>query len=297
MSTAISIFIIVLVLINVIGCVWMLLWTGKKRPDDPSADSTTHTWDGDLQEYNNPLPRWWLNSFYLTVVFSVVYLILYPGFGSFPGILGWTQVGQYEEETATAEARYGEVFGAFANVPYEQMAKDSAAVELGANQFANNCATCHGSDARGAKGFPNLTDGEWLYGGDPQAIEFSIAYGRNGVMPALGAALGEKGVNDVIGYLRSLTGRNIDSSRAESGKEKFAMLCASCHGADAKGNQALGAPNLVDDIWLHGAGDPDMRDVINNGRVNQMPAHKDLLSEDRIRVLVAYVLSLNEGGD
>jgi len=293
MSTAISIFIIVLVLINVLGCIWMLLWTGKKRPEDPAADSTTHTWDGDLQEYNNPLPKWWLNMFYITVVFSVVYLVLYPGFGSFQGILGWSQTGQYDEEVATAEAKYGEVFAVFQGMPYAEMAKNPDAVALGQNQYANNCATCHGSDARGAKGFPNLTDNDWLYGGSPEAIEFSIKYGRMGVMPALGAAIGEKGVNDVIGYLRSLTGRNIDSARVAAGQQTYATLCASCHGPDATGNQALGAPNLVDEIWLHGAGDPDMRDVINNGRTNQMPAHKDLLSEDRIRVLVAYILSLS----
>jgi len=294
MSTAISIFIIALVLINVIGCVWMLLWTGKKRPEDPAADSTTHTWDGDLQEYNNPLPRWWLNLFYITVVFSVVYLVLYPGFGSFPGILGWSQVGQYETERAEAEARYGEVFAAFASVPYAELARNPEAVQLGANQFANNCATCHGSDARGAKGFPNLTDNDWLYGGSPEAIEQSIKFGRIGAMPALGAALGEKGVNDVIGYIRSLQGREIDSSRAAAGKQQYAMLCASCHGPDGVGNQALGAPNLADEIWLHGAGDPDMRSVINEGRVNEMPPHGDLLGDDRIRVLVAYLLSINE---
>jgi len=293
MSTAISIFIIALVLINVLGCIWMLLATGKKRPEDPSADSTTHTWDGDLQEYNNPLPKWWLNLFYITIVFSVIYLILYPGFGAFPGIKGWTQTGQWEEEVATAEARYGEVFAAFADMPYEQMAQNADAVELGRNQFANNCATCHGSDARGAKGFPNLTDNEWLYGGSAEAIEHSIKYGRIGAMPALGAALGEKGVNDVIGYIRSLGGRKIDSARANAGKQQFDMLCASCHGPDAKGNQALGAPNLTDDIWLHGAGDPDMRDVINAGRTNEMPAHQELLDENRIRVLVAYVLNIS----
>ncbi len=294
MSTAMSIYVMALVLINVIGCLWLLSLTTKKRPNDPAADSTTHLWDGDLEELNNPLPKWWLNLFYITIVFAVIYLILYPGFGNLPGVLGWTQTGEYDAEVEAAEARYGEVFAQHRDASYDELVTNPDALKLGRNQFANNCATCHGSDARGAKSFPNLTDDEWLWGGSAQAVEQSITYGRIGAMPALGPALGDKGVNDVIGYIRSLGGRKIDSARADAGKPLFNAMCSSCHGQDAKGNQALGAPNLTDEIWLHGAGDPDMRDVIMTGRINQMPAHKDLLGEDRIRVVTAYVLSLSK---
>jgi cytochrome c oxidase cbb3-type subunit 3 len=293
MSTGMSLYVMALVLINVIGCVWLLWFTTKTTPDDPAADSTTHLWDGDLEEYNNPLPRWWLYFFYITIVFAAIYLILYPGFGNLPGVLGWTQTGEYDQEVAMAEERYGEVFSVYADMPYEVMINDPKALALGRNQYANNCATCHGSDARGAKGFPNLSDNDWLWGGTPMAVEQSIIYGRIGAMPALGPAIGDQGVNDVIGYIRSLGGRQIDSARVDAGRQTYNNMCASCHGPDAKGNQALGAVNLTDDIWLHGAGDPDMRSVLMEGRTNQMPAHKDILSPDRIRVVTAYVLSLS----
>lgn len=293
MSTFWSIFVIVLVVINVGGCVWLIAWTMNMNTAEEDDDSTGHTWDGDLKEYNNPLPKWWLNTFYLSIIFTVIYLALYPGLGNFQGLLGWSQNGQYEEQVATSRAQYEEVYAAFAGISLEDLAKNPDALRLGRNTFMNNCASCHGSDGRGAKSFPNLTDGNWLWGGDAATVEKTIAQGRVGNMPALGAVAGEEGVEQIITYLLSDSGDS--SAEVAAGKQKFMTSgCIGCHGANAEGNPMLGAPNLRDADWLHGSSREDIRDTINNGRVNQMPAQLDLIGEDRVRMVTAYVLSLSQ---
>lgn len=295
MSTGWSIYIIILTMATVVGCLVVLMWTTKMEVDGDEVNNTTnHVWDGDVVEGNNPLPRWWLFLFWITAIFTIGYLIFYPGMGSLPGSLGWSQVGQYEREVAAAEERFGDVFAAFADLPLEDMVGDPDAVRLGRNIYMNHCATCHGSDARGAKGFPDLTVGAWLYGGDPATLEATITNGRNGVMPALGAALGEDGLDDVVAFVQGLSGRSVDAATAERGKEKFMMMCVGCHGPAGTGLAALGGANLTDDVWLHGADEADIRDVILNGRISQMPAQNEVLSRDRIRTVVAYVLSLQD---
>jgi cytochrome c oxidase cbb3-type subunit 3 len=292
MTTGWSLFVIAIVLINVIGAVWMLQVLSRRDPAE-QQQSTTHVWDKDLTELNNPLPLWWLGLYWITVIFSVAYLVIYPGFGNFSGLAGWSQARQYENEIANADEHYGNIFAAFADMPLQAMSRDAEAVKLGRNLYANYCTTCHGSDARGARGFPNLRDGAWLYGGSPEAIESTIANGRVGVMPALGPALGEQGTEEVVDYVMSLSGRGDKSSDTlAGGKQKYGQMCAACHGPTGTGIAALGAPNLTDDVWLHGGAAEDVRDVIKYGRVNEMPAQRNLLNEDRIRTLVAYVLSL-----
>jgi cytochrome c oxidase cbb3-type subunit 3 len=295
MSGTWSVIIIILVVIQVAGSLWLLQALTSNPQDEGEGDTTGHTWDEDLKEWNNPLPRWWLYLFWLTAIWLVVYLVLYPGFGSFSGVAGWTQEAQYEQEVARAEERYGDIYGAFAALSLEEMARDPDAVKLGRNLFLNNCATCHGSDARGAIGFPNLTDNAWLSDSSPAGIQNTIANGRIGVMPALGAALGEAGADAVVAYVRSLGGEQRDASLVEAGKQQYMLYCVACHAQDGTGMQALGAPNLTDNIWLHGSSDAAIRDVIVNGRTNQMPAQKEILTDDRIRTVVAYVMSLNEG--
>ena len=284
--------IIILVAVQIIGALWLLMaFTRAKKPGE--ADTTGHTWDGDLKEYNNPLPRWWLIMFWLTAFWTIVYLVIYPGMGKFEGITGWSQTGQYDEEMEAAEARYGDVFGAFADMALADMAREPGAVRLGRNLYLNNCATCHGSDARGAVGFPNLTDASWKWGGTPEAIQQTIANGRIGVMPALGAAIGEDGTRAVIQYVLSLSGKSsADADTIATGQQKYMQFCVACHSPTGQGMQALGAPNLTDDVWLYGSSEQALYDIIMNGRQNQMPAQKDVLSEQRIRVLTAYVLSL-----
>jgi cytochrome c oxidase cbb3-type subunit 3 len=293
MSTFWSIFVIVLVVINVGGCVWLIAWTMNMNTAEQDDDSTGHTWDGDLKEYNNPLPKWWLNTFYLSIIFTVIYLALYPGLGNFKGLLGWTQDGQYEEQLAASRAQYEEVYAAFVGISLEDLATNPDALRLGRNTYMNNCASCHGSDGRGAKSFPNLTDDNWLWGGDAATVQQTIAQGRVGNMPALGAVAGEEGVEQIITYLLSDTGDS--SAEVAAGKQKFMTSgCIGCHGVNAEGNPILGAPNLRDADWLHGSSREDIRDTINNGRVNQMPAQLDLIGEDRIRMVAAYVMSLGQ---
>ena len=294
-----SIFIIVLVLINVVGSLWLLqrLSSPKGTSAGGAEETTGHVWDQDIVEGNNPLPRWWLGLFWITAFFLLAYLVVYPGFGNLPGISNWTQIDQYEEEVARAEERYGNVFAAFSDVPLAELAQNAEAVALGRNLFMNHCASCHGSDARGAKSFPNLTDAAWLYGSAPETVLMSISNGRNGVMPGLGAALGDEGVNEITAYTLSLSNRDgVDQSLVAAGQQKYMQFCVACHGPTGTGNQALGAPNLTDDVWLHGSSVEDIVDIIANGRINAMPAQSDLLSEQRIRTLVAYVLSLSATG-
>ena len=297
-----NVFVVGITAVSIIGC-GVLLWMQSRvrvKPGGKGADTTGHVWDGDLEEYNNPLPKWWMNLFWITLVFSAVYLVLYPGMGTFPGVLGWSQVGQYERERAQAEARVTPLYDKYAAMDLRAVAADPQARLMGERLFLNNCAQCHGSDAGGARGFPNLRDGDWLYGGEPAQIVESITNGRMGVMPPQGAALGDEGVRNVVAYVRSLSGLTADPLKAQLGKEKYLQVCAACHGPDGKGNQALGAPNLTDKVWLYGSSEAAITETVVKGRnmnVSEgtlaMPAFKDLLGPARVHLVAAYVLGLS----
>jgi cytochrome c oxidase cbb3-type subunit 3 len=290
MTTGWTIFVLVLTVAQVAGAAWLIVWSS--RMSVPEGETTGHVWDGDVVEGNNPLPRWWLGLFWITIGFGIVFSILYPSFGDF-SLLGWSQQQQYEEEVAAAEEVYGEIFAAFAATPLPELVDDPAALSAGRNLFLNNCAPCHGTDARGARGFPNLADAEWLWGSDPEQIRTTITNGRTGVMPPLGAVLGDN-VDAVVDYVQSLAGRDIDPERVAAGQAQYQALCFACHGATGEGNPALGAPDLTNEIWLYGGGPTAIRDSIVNGRTGQMPAQEPLLGADRVHVLAAYVLSLSE---
>ena len=283
----------IITVVSILACA-VLLWQQSVHKSSGS-ETSGHIWDEDIKEYNHPLPRWWMWMFYLTIVWGLAYLVLYPGLGSYPGTLGWTQVGQLQEENEHAQQAYGPLFDKFAAQDVETLAKNPEALAIGQKLFLNSCAQCHASDGGGSRGFPNLTDVEWLWGGTPAAIKTSIAEGRLGVMPPWGQVLGEQGVKDVANHVRSLSGLTHDSIRAARGKEKFAQICVACHGADGKGNPAIGAPNLTDKVWLHGGSEEQIMLTIDKGRVDQMPAHKDLLTPAKIQLLTAYVYSLSGG--
>ena len=253
-----------------------------------------HDADG-IRELDNNLPRWWVWLFYLTIVFSLGYLVLYPGLGSYAGTLGWTQVKQLAQENDQAQVAYGQIYDKFAAQDIVALSKNGEALAIGQKLFLNNCAQCHASDGGGSRGFPSLTDVDWLWGGTPEAIKTSIAEGRLGVMPPWGPVLGEQGVKDVAHYVLSLSGGAHDSIRAARGREKYAQICVACHGAQAKGNPAMGAPDLTDKVWLHGGSEEQIIETITKGRVDQMPAHKDKLSPAKIQLLTAYVFSFSGG--
>jgi cytochrome c oxidase cbb3-type subunit 3 len=252
-----------------------------------------HVWDENLEEYNNPLPNWWRWLFYITMVFGLAYLVLYPGLGKFGGTYNWTSTGQYEAEQARAAERYGPLFAKFAAMDIPAVAADPKAREMGQRLFLNYCAQCHASDARGSRGFPNLADDDWLYGGDPATIKATIVNGRNGIMPPLGPVLGDEGVKDAAHYVLSLSGLTHDSLLASSGKALFAANCVACHGADGKGNAALGAPNLTDKVWLYGGGETSISETIRAGRNNKMPAWGEFLGDAKAHLLAAYVWGLS----
>ncbi|MBL8301507.1 MAG: cytochrome-c oxidase, cbb3-type subunit III [Ideonella sp.] len=285
-----AIYIAAAVILGLVGCLWLLL-VASKRKVMAGDNSTGHVWDEDLKELNNPLPRWWVGLFILTVVFSGVYLMFYPGLGNAAGTLGWSSAGQYQAEQDKAKAAMEPVYAAFVSQGAEALAKDPKAMGIGERLFINNCAACHGSDGRGSKGFPNLTDGDWLYGGSFEKVKETITAGRNGNMPPMAAAVGSADdVRNVANYVLSLSGSPHNAAAATAGQAKFAA-CAACHGADGKGNPAIGAPNLTDKIWLHGFGEEAVMAMINHGKTNVMPAQATRLSEAQIHVLAAYVLS------
>ena len=290
--------VVLLTVANIVAIFWLIRWTSKRRAGEVAQGEVTgHVWDGDLSEYNNPLPRWWLWMFYLTIAFSEIYLALYPGLGRFAGFLGWTSEGMYNQEVAQAESRFGPIFAAYADKDLPALAGDQEALRTGQRLFLNYCSTCHGSDARGAPGFPNLTDGQWQWGSAPAQIHQTIMAGRQGVMPAMGDALGAEGVEQVTQYVLSLSGReDANAQQAELGRPRFEMMCAACHGAEGKGNAMLGAPDLTNNIWLYGGSAGVIARTIQEGRQGVMPAFGDFLGEDRVHVLAAYVYSLSEEG-
>ena len=295
MSFAWSSYIIFFVVFNIVACVWLLWWTAqRKKGDSIDTQTTGHVWDGDLTEYNNPLPRWWINLFYLTIIFGIAYLVWFPGMGSFEGKGEWSSKKQHDIDKKAADLKLAKSFAKFHNQPIDVIAKDPQALTTGKRIFINNCAMCHGSDARGARGFPNLSNKDWQWPNSPEDILTTIRDGRQAAMPALAGPMeSEAGISQAVVYVQSLSGMQVDASLAASGKKRFDGICAACHGADGKGNQALGAPNLTDDVWLYGNEFETMKQTVREGRSGHMPAHKGILSDTQIRLVGAYVWSVS----
>ena len=298
MSTFWSWYVIGLVAFNILGCAWLLWWTARPRKGDARPDDTSHVWDGDITEYNKPLPRWWINLFYLTIVYSIAYLFWYGGWGSYQGISGWSSTGELAQAQARENAKLDATFAPYKGKPIDVIARDPKAVKLGQAIFANTCATCHGSSAQGAIGFPNLRDDIWKWGGTPDDLLTSVLKGREGVMPPWGDVLtgmgGDTAVVSVVAYVRSLSNPQMRGDYlAVQGKRLYDGVCVACHGIDGKGNQALGAPDLTDDYWLYGDSTAQITESIVSGRHGSMPAHEPILGETRARLAAAYVWSLS----
>ena len=295
MSNFWSWYVIIITVGNMVACFWLIKWATRRRSGEAAeGDVTGHTWDDNLQEFNNPLPRWWLWLFYITLVFGFIYFALYPGLGNVQGQFGWSQVKEYQQEMDTADKTYSPIFAKYAQTDVATLAKDSEAMQAGKRLYLSYCSVCHGSDAGGAKGFPNLADNDWLYGGTDEAIKTSIMNGRMGVMPPH-SHLDEATIDNVTAFVLSMSGREVDNGKAEAGKAVFEQNCAVCHNADGKGNYMFGAPNLTDNTWLYGASEGVVKQSIRNGRNGQMPAHGEFLGADKVHLLTAYVYSLSAG--
>lgn len=288
-----NLYVVVIVVASILACAVLLIVQGKAT--FTPGKTMGHVWDGDLEEYNNPMPKWWSWMFVITVIFAFVYLALYPGLGNFKGMLGWTSVGQHKAEVEKMDATVKPLFDKFMAMDMKAVAADKQAMEMGKRLYLTYCMQCHGADARGAKGFPNLTDADWQYGGEPEQIKETIANGRMGVMPPH-EQLGGDTIKDLANYVRSLSGLPNDATRTAKGKEAFGSAgCAGCHGMDAKGMHAVGAPNLADKVWLYGSSEATISETIAKGRQNQMPAWKEFLGDAKVHLLSAYVLSLSQG--
>ena len=295
MSTTMSWIVIIGTIASLLACFWLIVWTNRQRQSDEDIkESESHVWDGNVRELNNPLPMWWLYLFVITVVGSGVYLVVYPGLGNFEGTFGWSQEDQYEREVAAAEERYGPIFASFGAMQIEELVQEPGALDIGRSLYANYCAQCHGSTGRGAIGFPNLTDDEWQWGGQPAQIEQAILTGRNGIMPSLSAAMGDD-LDAMVDYVRSMADGLDTASPIHA---KYVTFCSACHGPTGTGNAILGGPNLTDDVWLYGSSEAAVRQSIVDGRNGVMPAHEKLIGRDRARILAAYVYSLSrDSGD
>jgi cytochrome c oxidase cbb3-type subunit 3 len=289
-----NIYVVGIVLVSVIGC-GVFLWSQSSATHVEGA-TTGHVWDEDLQEFSNPLPSWWRWLFYITIVFSLFYLAMYPGLGTYQGQFNWSSTGQYDGEMKKADDQYGPVFKKFQSQDIMAVAANSEAKEMGQRLFLTYCSQCHGSDAKGARGFPNLADSDWLFGGTPDQIKESILKGRDAMMPAKGVKPDLNGdqIKDLASYVRSLSGLASDSIRAQRGKELFAPACAACHGPDGKGILGL-APNLTDKVWLYGSSEETIVETITKGRTNRMPAFGEFLGDAKVHLLTAYVYGLGGG--
>ncbi len=288
-------YISIITVVSILAC-GVFLWklTTRKLAPGEQPGTMGHVWDENLEEYNNPLPNWWRWLFYITIVFSLIYLVLYPGLGSFGGVLNWTSTNQYEKEMTAAEEQFGPVFAKYAAMEIPAVAADPEGRKIGENLFLNYCAQCHASDGRGSRGFPNLADNAWQYGGEPETIKLTLLNGRQGIMPPMAAALPGEGVKDVAHYVMSLSGMTHDNLRKTRGAALFQTNCAVCHGTDGTGNKMLGAPNLTDDAWIYGRGESAIIETLVKGRNGVMPAWGEFLGEDKVHILSAYVWSLSK---
>lgn len=297
-------YVILILLISIIAC-GVFLWSQSIHhpTTEQTTDTTGHIWDETLQEYNNPLPRWWMWLFYGTVIFGLVYVVLYPALGSFPGVFNWSTAGEHKKEVEAVDAKVKPLFDKYLKMDLKAVAADKEAMEMGGRLFQTYCMQCHGATAQGSstQGFPNLTDKDWKWGGEPDQIVESITNGRVGMMPPYGgnpeAVGGEEGAKEVANYVRSLSGLKFDGQLAAKGKTRFDAVCFACHGLDGKGMQAVGAPNLTDKVWLYGSAESKIVETVTKGRTNQMPAWKDFLGEAKIHLLAAYVLNLSAGAE
>ena len=284
--------VIVLTAVTIVGITWILF--ANRQAERRTGERTTgHEYDG-IEEYDNPLPAWWFYMFVITIVWGVGYLVVYPGMGNFPGLLGWTQVEQHDRAVAAADEKFRAMRDRYLALPIEEIASDPAVMKMGARMFGNNCAQCHGSDAGGAYGFPNLSDNDWIYGGTPEAIKATLINGRQAAMPAWQAILGDQGITETTAYVLSLNGRDADPAQVSAGKTHFTTYCAACHGVDGTGNTAMGAPNLTNGVWLYGGTEAQIAHSLRAGRNGVMPAFRDTLSEDKIHILTAYVYGLGK---
>jgi len=299
MSSAWTWYVIFLVALNIGGCAWLLWWTARRRPGDPRPDDTSHVWDGDITEYNKPLPKWWINLFYLTILFAIGYLAWFGGLGGIAGYSGWTSTQEHAKKKAVEDAKLEQTFQPFAGKPIDALARDPTAVALGRSIFGNTCATCHGSSGQGAIGYPNLTDDIWHWGGSPEQILQTVLDGREGVMPEWGTVLtgmgGPEAVDYTVAYVRTLSAPETlqNNFMAAQGRKLYEGVCAACHGVDGKGNPDLGAPDLTDAYWMYGNSRESLRQTVMHGRHGSMPAHRELLGETRARLVAAYVWSLS----
>ncbi|MBY8965845.1 cytochrome-c oxidase, cbb3-type subunit III [Algiphilus sp.] len=297
MSTFWSVTVTVVVLLNILACVWLLIWTSKKQPGEVAEGAEKdHVWDEDLRELNNPLPRWWLHTFILSIVFALGYLVAYPGLGNFPGLLGWSQHKQHDERLAEVQEQRQSFYAQFEGKSVTELAGDPAARSFGSELYSIQCAGCHGVNAQGAVGFPNLRDDVWIWGGDAQAIHTTIAKGRQAVMPQFYATLDQEAVPALIEYVRNWDNADLRGERLALAQQTFQRNCMACHGPDGQGNPLMGAPNLRNGEWLYGGSEEAVRQSILFGRNGNMPAFGNALSALDIDLLAAYVLGLNEGG-
>lgn len=283
--------VIVLTTITFVLITWILVANRKRAPIDQKT--TGHSYDG-IEEWDNPLPGWWFAMFIITIVWGIGYLIVYPGLGNFPGVLGWTSVEQHTQEVAVADEKFRAMRDKYLAMSIEDIYQDPKVRKMGMRIYGNNCSQCHGLDAAGALGYPNLADADWLYGGAADTIKHTIVNGRRAAMPAWESILGESGIQEATAYVLSLNSRDADPDMVAAGQKHYNTYCIACHGPEGKGNPMLGAPNLTNGIWLYGGSAEQIATTLTLGRNGVMPAFGEKLGEDKIHLVSAYIYGLNK---
>lgn len=292
-----SYYIAAVALLGVVFCLWLLYTQRAWLKKEVDVVDTGHVWDGNITELNTSVPRWWTVMYLGLCAFGLIYWVLYPGLGSYQGVLKYSTAAQVKADQEALQQRILPVYEKYRSMSISEIAADDEARMIGQRLYLNNCAQCHGSDARGASTFPNLADSHWLHGGEPENIQHSITEGRHGIMPPWGAMIKPAEASDIAQYVRSLSGLASDPLQVVRGKRGFDATCVACHGAEGKGNPALGAPDLTANVWMYGSSEASIVETILNGRENQMPAQKGILSEDQIRMLTAWVWGLSNSDE
>lgn len=287
MSTTLSLVLAGVVLANILGCLWLLLGTSNSS-NDTEEHEDDHVWDEDIHELNNPMPRWWLGMFILSIVFALGYLVLYPGLGAWQGTLDWSGDKELQANLAVITDGRHQQLASLSAPALEQIANNPEAEAIGASVFSQYCVGCHGVNAQGAVGFPNLNDQDWLYGGDADTILSSITNGRSGGMPAFKSMMKSEEIDTVAAYIQQWP-TDPKPGAEQAGQKTYMTRCGFCHGQNGEGNPIMGAPNLRDNIWLYGGDRETLVKTITHGRSGQMPAHENLMSSEELRLVAAWV--------
>lgn len=288
MSAGWSLLVLIGTIATMAGSAWLLISNRDKKATGERMD---HEFDG-IEEFDNPLPAWWVTLFFVTIIFGAGYVAYYPALGNLPGAGEWSSAKEWQYRVDQHELRYAPLYEELAAQSPDELIKQPRAMQIGRRLYLNNCSTCHGVTAQGSVGFPNLTDEEWIWGAEFDNIKSGIINGRAANMPAWGEVLSEQQIREVVDFVKFLSRGDTQAAASQPGQTHYVTYCVACHGAQGQGNTLVGGTPLNNDIWLYGGDDAAITASIVNGRMGNMPAQGPIVGEEKAHVLAAYIYSL-----